>query len=121
VEIRDAYQRGKTHALVVVAEGAKHNADALAQYFMAHAAQLGFDMRVCKLGHVQRGGAPGVADRMLATRLGAAAVEHLEAQAHGVVVGMIGGQVVGTPLADVIGRIKPLDASLLKLAHALAR
>ena len=121
VEIRDAYQRGKTHALVVVAEGAKHNADALAKYFKAHAAQLGFDMRVCKLGHVQRGGAPGVTDRMLATRLGAAAVEHLVQQTHGVVVGMIGGKVTATPLAEVIGRIKPLDASLLELAHKLAR
>ena len=47
-------------------------------YFKTHESRLGFDMRVCKLGHVQRGGAPGVIDRMLATRLGAAAVEHLD-------------------------------------------
>jgi hypothetical protein len=45
----------------------------------------------------------------------------LEQQTHGVVVGMIGGKVTATPLAEVIGRIKPLDASLLRLAHNLAR
>lgn len=119
-EIREAYARGKTHAIVVVAEGARYHADALAQYFNEHEARLGFELRVCKLGHVQRGGAPGVADRMLATRLGAAAVEYLDAGNDGVLLGVIGGKVVGTPLSDVVGRTKPLDMSLLALAHILA-
>jgi 6-phosphofructokinase 1 len=120
-EIRDAYQRGKSHAIIIVAEGAKHDADALARYFQEHEAHLGFDMRVCKLGHVQRGGVPGAADRLLATRLGAAAVGQLDRGEHGVLVGMIGGQVSVTPLAEVVGRTKPLDRSLLELARTLAR
>jgi 6-phosphofructokinase 1 len=120
-EIRDAYQRGKSHAIVIVAEGAKHGADALAHYFQEHEERLGFDMRVCKLGHVQRGGAPGAADRLLATQLGAAAVEQLNAEVHGVLVGMRGGEVVATPLAEVVGAIKPLDTRLLQLAQTLAR
>lgn len=120
-DIHAAYQRGKAHALVVVAEGAAYNADALSQYFKAHESRLGFEMRVCKLGHVQRGGAPGVTDRMLATRLGAAAVEHLERGAHGVVVGLIGNTVQATPLAEVVNRTKPLDMGLLDLARMLAR
>jgi 6-phosphofructokinase 1 len=120
-EIRDAYQRGKSHAIVIVAEGAKHDADALSSYFQAHEARLGFDMRVCKLGHVQRGGAPGAADRLLATQLGAAAIEQLQANVHGVLVGMRGGQVSATPLAEVVGAIKPLDTRLLQLAQTLAR
>jgi len=120
-DIRAAYQRGKAHALVVVAEGAKYDADALAQYFKAHESRLGFDMRVCKLGHVQRGGAPGVSDRMLATRLGAAAVEYLDRGEHGVLVGMIDGRVSTTLLPDVVGRTKPLDLELLSLARTLAR
>jgi 6-phosphofructokinase 1 len=78
-------------------------------------------MRVCKLGHVQRGGAPGVSDRMLATRLGAAAVEHLHRGEHGVLVGLVGGQPQATPLAEVAHRSKPLDLGLLKLAQMLAR
>jgi 6-phosphofructokinase 1 len=120
-EILAAYHRGKAHALVIVAEGAAHDADALAQYFRLHESRLGFDMRVCKLGHVQRGGAPGVSDRMLATRLGAAAVEHLQRGEHGVLVGMVGGQLQATPLAEVANRTKPLDLGLLQLAQTLAR
>jgi 6-phosphofructokinase 1 len=120
-EMREAYNRGKSHAIVVVAEGAKYDAEALAQYFKAHEARLGFELRVCKLGHVQRGGAPGVVDRMLATRLGAAAIEHLDAGHDGVLLGLIDGKVVGTPLCDVVGRTKPLDMSLLELARILAQ
>jgi 6-phosphofructokinase 1 len=120
-DIRLAYERGKSHAIVVVAEGAKHNADALAQYFKAHEARLGFELRVCKIGHVQRGSAPGVLDRMLGTRLGAAAVEYLDAGHAGVLLGIIAGKVTATPLADVVNRQKPLDMSLLELARVLAQ
>ena len=120
-EILAAHHRGKAHALVIVAEGAAHDADALAHYFRSHESRLGFDMRVCKLGHVQRGGAPGVSDRMLATRLGAAAVEHLQRGEHGVLIGLVGGQLQATPLAEVANRTKPLDLGLLQLAQTLAR
>ena len=120
-DIHAAYRRGKAHALVVVAEGAKYDADALAEYFKAHESRLGFDMRVCKLGHVQRGGAPGVSDRMLATRLGAAAVAHLDRGEHGVLVGLLDGRISATPLPEVVGRTKPLDLELLNLARMLAR
>ena len=120
-EILAAHQRGKAHALVIVAEGAAHDADALAQYFKSHESRLGFDMRVCKLGHVQRGGAPGVSDRMLATRLGAAAVASLARGEHGVLIGQIGGQLRATPLAEVAQGTKPLDLELLSLARRLAR
>jgi 6-phosphofructokinase 1 len=120
-QIHHAYERGKRHAIVVVAEGAKYNAEHLAAYFGEHAQHLGFELRVTKLGHVQRGGTPGVFDRMLATRLGAAAVEHLGAERHGTLLGMAGGEVVATPLAAVVNAIKPLDTNLLELAEILAR
>lgn len=116
-----AYQRGKSHAIAVVAEGATHGVDALAEHFRAHEARLGFDLRVCKLGHVQRGGSPGVADRLLATRLAAAAVEHLCAGTHGVLLGMLGGKVTATPLSEVAGRTKPADHELVALAQVLAQ
>jgi 6-phosphofructokinase 1 len=119
--IRAVYARGKSHAIAVVAEGAKDGVEALAQYFHAHHARLGFDFRVCKLGHVQRGGAPGVADRMLATRLAAAAVERLDAGEHGILLGMLGGRVASTPLADVVHRTKPVEGELRELALALAQ
>jgi 6-phosphofructokinase 1 len=118
--IRVAYERGKPHAIIVVAEGARYNAAGLAAYFQAHA-ELGFDLRVTILGHVQRGGAPSAFDRLLATRLGAAAVERLAAGVHGVLIGWIKSEIAVTPLAQVVGRRKPLDVDLLQLAHILEK
>src|SRR5215213_23559 len=51
-----AYVRGKTHALVVVAEGAKHGAEAMMNYFTNHQDTIGFGLRLTTLGHVVRGG-----------------------------------------------------------------
>lgn len=120
-QIHLAYERGKRHAIVVVAEGAKHDAEHLAAYFTAHQERLGFELRVTKLGHVQRGGNPGAFDRMLATRLGCAAIEHLCAGQHGFLLGVVNDKVRATPLAEVASQIKPIDAELLELAEMLAR
>ncbi|HYC23637.1 MAG TPA: 6-phosphofructokinase, partial [Candidatus Bathyarchaeia archaeon] len=120
-ELRSAYERGKAHGLVVVAEGARHNAAALAAYFEAHRERLGFELRVTTLGHVQRGGAPGAFDRLLATRLGAAAAERLIGGVHGVLIGVVRGEVVATRLTEIAGVAKPADKSLLALARTLAQ
>lgn len=120
-ELRAAYCRGKAHAIVVVAEGATQNADALARYFTEHHERLGFELRATKLGHVQRGGAPGAFDRLLATRFGATATDLLADGIYGVLVGSINGRMHATPLVDVVGRSKPLDAQLLRLAPILVR
>jgi len=120
-EFRSAYERGKAHAIVVVAEGAQYNAEKLAAYFQKHRERLGFELRVTKLGHVQRGGAPGVFDRLLATRLGAAAVDQISQGQQGVLIGLIKGEIAATPLADVVATKKPLDLRLLDLAAVLAR
>jgi 6-phosphofructokinase 1 len=120
-ELRAAYERGKAHALAVVAEGARYDADALLAYFREHQARIGFDLRVTKLGHVQRGGAPTAYDRVLATRLGAGAVASLARAETGVLVGMLQGRVRTTPLADVVGKQKPIDPELFALARILER
>lgn len=120
-EIRAAYARGKSHAIVVVAEGAKYNAEGLRGYFHEHAERLGFELRVTTLGHVQRGGTPGVFDRMIATRLGVAAVEYLERDRHGVLLGIQDGKVAATALTAVIHGKKPLDAPLLDMAALLEK
>lgn len=119
-QIRAAYDRGKAHALAVVAEGANHRADALAAHFREHQRELGFDLRVTSLGHVQRGGAPTAFDRVLAARLGAEAVERLSRGKHGVLVGLVKDEVAATPLSEVAGRRKQLDLRLLELARVLA-
>jgi 6-phosphofructokinase 1 len=120
-EIRDAYRRGKPHAIVVVAEGAKYNAEKLAHYFKEHEERLGFDLRVTILGHVQRGGTPTFADRMLATRLGYAAVDCLANKKSGVLVGINKGEITTTPLEKVVVSKKPIEMELMKLANVLAK
>jgi 6-phosphofructokinase 1 len=120
-ELRSAYERGKAHALVVVAEGAHYNAEALAAYFKENREQLGFDLRVTTIGHVQRGGAPGAFDRLLATRLGAAATEQIAAGRTGLLVGLNKSEVTTTPLADVVANKKVLDPHLFELAQVLAK
>ena len=118
--LRAAYQRGKTHALAVIAEGAKCGVHELMEYYGAHRKSIGFDLRVTRLGHVVRGGIPSAADRVLATRLGAAAVETLALGKRGVLAGIIKGDVVVTPLEEITGRTRPADASLLELARVMA-
>jgi 6-phosphofructokinase 1 len=120
-DIRDAYQRGKSHAIVVVAEGAAHDADALARYFTEHRERLGFELRVTKLGHVQRGGVPCAFDRLMASLLGAAAVDELSAGRHGVLLGIRGARVTATPLEEIVHAAKPLDGGLIRLSRMLAR
>jgi len=120
-EVRQAYRRGKTHALVVVAEGAEYNAPRLEQFFHENRKRLGFDLRVTILGHVQRGGAPSSADRLLASRLGGAAAQQLIDGERGVLVGQIGGKVATTPLAEVVAKTKELDPWVWELAQVLAR
>jgi len=120
-DIQSAYDRGKAHALVVVAEGARNNAVKLAQHFEQHKGRLGFDLRVTTLGHVQRGGVPGAFDRLLATRLASAAVDYLARGEHGKLIGLVRGEVRGTPLEEVVGMPKVLDLGLLKLQKVLAQ
>lgn len=118
-QIQEAYERGKPHALVIVAEGAPLNAEALVKYFAEHHPDLGFDLRVTKLGHMQRGGAPIVADRLLATRLGDAATEYLVRGEHGVLLAERQGEIRPTPIQEVAANRKKLDTSLLRLARML--
>jgi 6-phosphofructokinase 1 len=117
---REAYNRGKAHAIGVVAEGARFSAHTLADYFKAHQERLGFDLRVITLGHVQRGGAPGAFDRLLATRFGVTAIECLHHERPGVLVGLQKGQVVCTPYVLVAGKTKGIDQSLVRMIEMLA-
>ncbi len=87
-ELLGAYDRGKPHAIVVVAEGSRYNAEGLARYFKGNGERLGFELRATILGHQQRGGTPTAFDRLLATRMGTAAIGYLSRGEHGVLVGL---------------------------------
>jgi 6-phosphofructokinase 1 len=118
--LRGAYRRGKTHAIVVVAEGARCGMKDLMKHYADHRDSIGFELRVSRLGHIVRGGAPSAADRVLATRLGAAAVDVLAQGKHGVLVGMVKNEIAATPLADIAGRTRPADGTLVELARVMA-
>lgn len=119
--LRSAWNRGKSHAIIVVAEGARSNADALSAFFDTHAQRLGFDVRVTRLGHVQRGGAPCAFDRLLATRLGVMAIEQAVAGRHGVLLGLVGAEIAVLPYDSLPAGRKELDTALLAIADMLAR
>ena len=119
-QLRAAYARGNSHAVAVVGEGSDPDTEQLLAHAKAHEDDLGFELRATVLGHVQRGAAPGAFDRLLASRLGAGAVDRLAAGEHGVLVGLHGNQVDTTPLAEVIGVTKSVDERLLDLANVLA-
>jgi 6-phosphofructokinase 1 len=80
--------------------------------------RLGIETRVTVLGHLQRGGTPTAADRILATRFGTHAAEMLAAGQYNRMVCLKGSEVTSVPIADVAGRLKrvPLDDPLLRAA-----
>ncbi len=118
-QIGEAYEKGKAHAIVIVAEGAEYNAEKLSNYFKKHHETLGFDLRVAILGHIQRGGTPSAYDRILASRLGAGAVEAMANGQFGVLTGWINSAVTYTPLSEVVANKKTLDPSIIALADLL--
>jgi len=119
--LKAAYERGKKHALIVVAEGAQNNAQKLLAYFRENEHDLHFELRVTILGHVQRGGTPTAFDRVLATRLGVFATEALVRGDHGVLIGLLDNRPGMTPLREVVGKTKPLNLDLLDMAEMLSK
>jgi 6-phosphofructokinase 1 len=79
-----------------------------------------YHVRVTVLGHIQRGGSPVAFDRLLAGRLGYAAVKALLEGRRNVMAGIIGDSVVLTPLAETVSRRKESQANLLGIAAILA-
>lgn len=105
-------------SLVVVAEGDETGgAVKLAENIKDDFSQ--YDLRVCILGHIQRGGAPTARDRVLASRLGAAAVKVLEEGHSEVMVGVVNNALKITPMRVAISKKKALDTTLIELARIL--
>jgi 6-phosphofructokinase 1 len=78
------------------------------------------DIRVTTLGHIQRGGTPSAADRILGSRLGLAAVEGLIEGRQSEMVGVINDQIVYTSFHDAIHKKKPLSTELVKMVNILS-
>lgn len=113
-----AKERAKSSVLVVVSEGDElGNADTIGK---ALSERIGEKCRVSVLGYIQRGGNPTHFDRLLATKLGAFAIECLLSGQDGGLVGEIGGKLIMTPFEDTWTKKKPIDQWLLALLSELS-
>ncbi|MFH1858549.1 MAG: 6-phosphofructokinase [Candidatus Omnitrophota bacterium] len=110
--------RGKLSSIIVVAEGD----DAGGAFEIAEKLKTmsHFEYRVVVLGHIQRGGAPTARDRILATKLGAFAVDVFLKGERGVMAGEVNGKLCTTPFAETWSRKKPLDTYLWDLIPKLS-
>ncbi len=119
--VEDAYIRGKAHCIIVVAEGWHPGTQELAQELRGRQDELGFSVRVTQLGHVQRGGAASAFDRLLATRMGAAAVRKLIAGNGGNMFGWVKSATALTPLEEAVAFQKEINVELRELARIMEK
>lgn len=118
-KLKRGFKRKKLFSLIIVAEGNK-TGDAQKTAAMIKEKFDFLDAKVTIIGHLQRGGSPTCMDRVLASRLGRAAVDAiLEGQSR-IMVGIVNNRINYTSLDDAINLEKPLDQGLLQLAEILA-
>lgn len=116
--LNESYEKGKPRFTVVVAEGASPGAQEFCEF--VNDAGGGYQADLTILGHIQSGGTPTAFDRILAARLGAAAVDALADAAPGVMVGLSGDGIQRVPLEEVAGEKRRLDPDLYRLAGVLS-
>ena len=117
--IDHAEENGRKSNIIVVSEGEKM----AGIYDIANFVKIKYptyDVRVTILGHIQRGGDPSCADRVLASRLGVAAVEALLEGKTNVMAGIRGHKVVYTQFDEAIKKHNEIDKDLVKVADLLA-
>ncbi|MFM1654260.1 6-phosphofructokinase [Brevibacillus sp. B_LB10_24] len=110
------YRRGKKHSIIIVAEGvgsAAHYADEIKK-------RTGWETRVTVLGHIQRGGSPTAFDRMLASRMGAAAVDLLIEGKADRMVGIQNNEIVDIDIDEALAQKHQLNLSVYQLARTLS-
>ncbi len=115
-KILEERKRGKINCIIVVAEGAA-SAYTVGRH-LEH--RIGYETRITILGHIQRGGSPTAFDRLLASRMGVAAVDALLNGETSVMTALQGGKIVTMKLEEVLKEKKKLDLSLVELANILS-
>lgn len=127
-KVIDTHRRGKSHCIIIVAEGLFDEPLAGQGGPEGSAIRVGrtvlectgYETRITILGHLQRGGAPTALDRTIATLLGSRAVELLASGEGGKMVGYINQNVVASPFEEAVKAKNPVNLDLLKLADILA-
>lgn len=117
--LRTGWKRSKTSFIVIVAEGdEENNATTVAAKVKEAIPEL--DTRVTIIGHVQRGGSPTAADRLLGSQIGIAAVEGLMNGMHNVMAGIVDRKLVYTPFHDTIYKKKLINQSFMRMVEILS-
>lgn len=114
--LKRGHKRGKKHSIIVVAEGV----GSAVEFGNQIKEKIGFETRVTVLGHIQRGGSPTAFDRVLASRLGAEAVDLLLKKESGKMVGIKNNQIISLDIGEALSQRHQLDLSLHQLASILA-
>ncbi|MDP3058854.1 MAG: 6-phosphofructokinase [bacterium] len=117
LRLKRGANRGKLHSIIVVCEGAG-SAYSVGDYISTHTE---FETRVTVLGHVQRGGAPTVRDRLLASKMGSAAVDALVSGIGGVIIGIKKGQLITVGITAALNEATDFDFETYYLASVLAK
>ena len=117
--ISRGFRKSKTSSIVLVAEseltgGAMHLAERVKNEYPQ------YDVRVTILGHLQRGGSPSANDRILASRLGVAAIDALMEGYHNVMIGIENDEVVYVPFRKAIKNDKPIKEELVQVLAELS-
>ena len=117
--ISNGFRKSKSSSIVLVAEseitgGAMHYAERVKKEFPQ------YDVRVSILGHVQRGGRPTAHDRILASRMGVAAIDALLEGQRNVMIGIQNNEVVYVPFTRAIKNDKPIDMNLVRVLRELS-
>lgn len=117
--IQNGFRKSKNSSIVLVAESpVTGGAMALAERVKNE--YPSYDVRVSILGHLQRGGSPTAADRILASRLGAAAIDALLDDQRNVMVGISNDNIVYVPFSKAIKNDKPINRDLLSTLRELS-
>ncbi|RFU67731.1 6-phosphofructokinase [Bacillus sp. V59.32b] len=115
-KLRRGHERGKKHSIIIVAEGVGSAVDFSKKIEKA----TGFETRVTVLGHVQRGGSPTASDRVLASRLGALAVELLIEGKGGRAVGIEKNRLVDYDIIEALAMPHNIDKKMYDLSSELS-
>jgi 6-phosphofructokinase 1 len=117
-KILEAQKKGKRSSIIITAEGQKPGR----AYDLGEAIRkkTGLDAKVCILGHIQRGGSPTAADRILASRMGSAAVDTLLGGSCDVMIGVEKNELLQVPFELATQREKKTYLDYVKLANLLA-
>mgnify|MGYP001831902516 CR=1 FL=1 len=117
--ISRGFRKTKNSSIVIVSESRK---DGGAMYYAERVKKEypQYEVRVSILGHLQRGGAPSAADRILASRLGEASIQALLEGQRNVMIGIRNNEVVYVPFVEAIKKDKPIDKSLIRVLNELS-